>query len=162
MKYNERKGWVWHKNFYICFNNSLLFEFVPILGKMDLKNLYPFGALFIRSFVINSILLIAGIATGQFKDLLIRQPFYFHALNYSKMSQIVPAALVFPLIVLVLSMLFLYKKTTALNALNNDKYLQLYIKLFLWGRNYLLIFDTFDKACIILSLRYFLTYLYVN
>ncbi|HHY71363.1 MAG TPA: EamA family transporter [Thermoanaerobacterales bacterium] len=45
-----------------------------------------------------------------------RHIFYFYALKYGEVSKIVPITSTFPLIALVLSVLFLHEKVTAING----------------------------------------------
>jgi len=109
----------------------LFWGIAPIFGKLGLGDLQPLAALTIRSVIISLLLIIAITIKGQWgfvaeatsKDIvyialegicaaLLGQLAYYYALKLGEVSRISPIVAAFPLVALVLSILFLGEKVT--------------------------------------------------
>jgi bacterial/archaeal transporter family protein len=103
----------------------------PIFGKIGLTKLNPYTALALRSIVVAIIMVIVVLIRGDFKELLnadiksiafiglegifaslIGHFAYYYALKLGETSKIVPITSAFPLITLLLAILFLSEKIT--------------------------------------------------
>jgi transporter family protein len=110
---------------------ALFWGIAPIMVKISLNELPPFITLSMRSFTVSIVLLIAGLVSGQYRNLnfeskyfflagaegilsaLVGQLFYYHALKSGEVSRIVPVSSSFPLIALAISVLFFHEKLSA-------------------------------------------------
>jgi transporter family protein len=110
---------------------AFFFGLSPILEKTGLKETDPLTGLFIRSAVVFSILLLAVIALGKTGDIqnidrttimylgaggisaaLVGHLLYYYALKGGEASEVVPVASIYPLVALVLAVVFLGEKAT--------------------------------------------------
>ena len=108
---------------------AFFFGLSPILEKTGLKEVDPLTGLFIRSAVVFSIILIAFIAlgkTGEIQNIdtttilylgaggisagLVGHLLYYYALKEGEASEVVPVTSIYPLIALVLAVVFLGEK----------------------------------------------------
>ncbi|MDD3521055.1 MAG: EamA family transporter [Actinomycetota bacterium] len=103
----------------------------PIFGKLGLEKTNPYIAFAIRCFVIAAIMLIVILIKGDFRELakvdlksfafislegifatLIGHFAYYYALKIGETSKVVPITSAFPLITVVISIMFLSEKLT--------------------------------------------------
>lgn len=103
----------------------------PVFGKLGLGDLQPLIALTIRSVIISLLLIIAVTMKGQWglvagattKDIvyialegicaaLLGQLAYYYALKFGEVSRVSPVVSAFPLVALVLGIIFLGEKVT--------------------------------------------------
>ena len=111
---------------------SFLWGVAPIFGKVGLVKVEPTVALAFRSFVISFILLFWAIFTGHLDEIyslatskaglfivaegicasLLGHLAYYYALKYGEASKMVPVTASFPLITIILAILFLSEKFT--------------------------------------------------
>lgn len=110
---------------------AFFFGLSPILEKTGLKEVDPLTGLFIRSGVVFTILLFAILALGKTGDLqnidkgtifylgaggisaaLVGHLLYYYALKGGEASEVVPVTSIYPLIALVLAVVFLGEKAT--------------------------------------------------
>lgn len=103
----------------------------PVFGKLGLAKINPFIALAFRSFVISAILLVIILIRGDIKQLamldlksatfiglegifasLLGHFAYYYALKLGETSRVVPVASAFPVITLIISLIFLAEKIT--------------------------------------------------
>jgi transporter family protein len=120
------------KAFLFALITSFFWGLAPILGKIGLVKADPTTALTFRSFVISFILLFWAAATGNLKDIytlaigragifiaaegicasLLGHLAYYYAIKYGDASKLVPVTASFPLIAMILAILFLSEKLT--------------------------------------------------
>lgn len=106
----------------------ILWGLAPIFAKLGLVEISPLLGLSIRTFVVASILLIFGLTTGEIAGLskidsrsalflvgegifagLLGHLAYFYGLKLSEASRVVPIAMAFPIITVVIGILFLHE-----------------------------------------------------
>jgi len=107
----------------------------PIFAKIGLDKLNPYTALAIRSFIVSIIMLIVISIRGDIKELfkvdlkslafiglegifaaLFGQFAYYYALKLGETSKVVPIASAFPLITLIIAVMFLSEKITIMKG----------------------------------------------
>ncbi|MGM0365628.1 MAG: EamA family transporter [Actinomycetota bacterium] len=107
----------------------LFWGIAPVFGKLGLAKISPYLALAIRSFVISIILLIIVLVRGDIKELasvnlrsasfiamegifasLIGHFAYYYALRLGETSRVVPIASAFPVITVIVSVIFFAEK----------------------------------------------------
>jgi bacterial/archaeal transporter family protein len=107
----------------------------PIFGKIAMTKLNPYMALAIRSFIVSIIMLIIISVRGDIRELakvdlksiafiglegifagLIGQFAYYYALKLGETSKVVPIASAFPLITLIIAVIFLSEKITIMKG----------------------------------------------
>lgn len=109
----------------------LVWGMAPILDKMALENANPFQGVVIRSAAIMLVLIVAVLASGKFREIvntdtrsmlyfsgsgilagLIGVATYYGALRLGQTSQVVPLASTYPMVAVLLSILFLNEQVT--------------------------------------------------
>jgi transporter family protein len=110
---------------------ALFFGLAPVLEKRGLEEVEPLPGLFIRSAVVFSALLLAVVVSGKAGALhsvdrntvlflgaggicgaLIGHLFYYLALKAGKASEVVPVASIYPLVALMIAVVFLGEKVS--------------------------------------------------
>jgi len=119
-------------NIYLfAFLAMVLWGLAPIFGKIGLTKVSPLIGLYIRTFVVATILLVYGVLSGQIKNLtcvsrtdilylageaifasLLGHLAYFFALKYGAASRMVPFIAAYPLITFFVGISFLGEKLT--------------------------------------------------
>lgn len=119
-------------NEYIFAGIAMMFwGIAPVLGKIGLTDLQPLAALTIRSMIVSILLIIVVTFRGQWgfisgattKDIafiglegicaaLLGQIAYYYALKFGDVSRVSPIVSAFPLVALVLGIVFLGEKVT--------------------------------------------------
>jgi transporter family protein len=125
------------KVFLFALAASFFWGLAPIFGKIGLVKVDPTVALTFRSFVISFILLFWAISTGHLRDIyalaaskagifiaaegicasLLGHLAYYYAIKYGDVSRMVPVTSSFPLIAVILAILFLSEKLTPTKAI---------------------------------------------
>ncbi|MBM3238201.1 hypothetical protein FJZ31_18065 [Candidatus Poribacteria bacterium] len=120
------------KAFLFALVASIFWGLAPIFGKLGLVKVEPTVALTLRSFVISFVLLVWVITTGNLNDLyslvtsksgifiaaegifasLLGHLAYYYAVKYGDVSKMTPVVSSFPLITVILAILFLGEKFT--------------------------------------------------
>jgi len=109
----------------------LFWGIAPVFGKLGLAKINPYIALAIRSFVISIILIIIVLVRGDIKEIasvnlksaafiamegifasLIGHFAYYYALKLGETSRVVPIASAFPVITVIVSVIFFAEKIT--------------------------------------------------
>ncbi|MFO7928420.1 MAG: EamA family transporter [Candidatus Humimicrobiaceae bacterium] len=107
----------------------------PIFGKLGLQRMSPYTALAIRSFVISFILLIIVLVRGDIQQLaavdarsaifiaaegifasLLGHFAYYYALKLGNTSRVVPIASAFPIVTVIVALIFFSEKITLIKG----------------------------------------------
>ena len=127
------------KAFLFALITSFFWGLAPIFGKIGLVKADPTIALTFLSFVISFILLFWATATGNLKGIyplvtskagifiaaegicasLLGHLAYYYAIKYGDASRLVPVTASFPLIAMILAILFLSEKLTPTKAIGS-------------------------------------------
>ncbi|MCL4386737.1 MAG: EamA family transporter [Actinobacteria bacterium] len=121
--------------YFLAIITMIFWGAAPIFGKIGLTKINPYMALAIRSFIVSLILLIILLIRGDIRELvkvdlksiafigiegifaaLIGQFAYYYALKLGETSKIVPIASAFPLITLLIAVIFLSEKITIIKS----------------------------------------------
>ena len=117
--------------YFLALITLIFWGIAPIFGKIGLSKLSPYTALAVRSFVIAIIMLIILLVRGDIRELakidlksvafislegifasLIGHFAYYYALKLGEVSKIVPITSAFPIITVLIAVIFLSEKMT--------------------------------------------------